>query len=275
MSVNGNENIDLLKENISALNEKDTGFALSMLKQFEKKGHLSSKQMHWIEVLAKRAVEGTPKPVIENIGNFKGVIDLLVAAKANLKYPKIKLQTENGFSVALSLAGPGAKKPGTINITDGGPWGDNKYYGRVTVEGKWEKPFKNFNETVEIGELLAKLASDPAETAAAYGKLTGNCCFCNLALTDEKSVSVGYGPVCAKHFGMPWGTIPASKPYKDEIAAVTEKDISVAIGEILEDIVSVEKPEPAVEVIGLDDLFADDEFIIEPPKSRKKRAEEG
>lgn len=29
------------------------------------------------------------------------------------------------------------------------------------------------------------------------------CSFCGLALTDEGSVEVGYGPVCAKRWGLP------------------------------------------------------------------------
>lgn len=49
------------------------------------------------------------------------------------------------------------------------------------------------------------MAVDPEGTAAAYGHLTGACCFCRRALSDERSVSVGYGPVCADHFGLAWG----------------------------------------------------------------------
>ena len=49
----------------------------------------------------------------------------------------------------------------------------------------------------ELSKLLGKLAMNPARVAADYGKLSGNCCFCNSKLTDEKSTSVGYGP--ARH----------------------------------------------------------------------------
>jgi hypothetical protein len=44
-----------------------------------------------------------------------------------------------------------------------------------------------------------------AEQAARFGKLWGSCVFCSRLLTDERSVSVGYGPVCAEHNGLPWG----------------------------------------------------------------------
>jgi len=47
-----------------------------------------------------------------------------------------------------------------------------------------------------------------AEQAAAFGKQYGNCVFCARDLTDDaegRSVQVGYGPVCARKHGLPWG----------------------------------------------------------------------
>lgn len=46
------------------------------------------------------------------------------------------------------------------------------------------------------------------EEAAAFGKITGTCIACGLHLTDDgknKSLEVGYGPICAKKWGWPWG----------------------------------------------------------------------
>lgn len=48
---------------------------------------------------------------------------------------------------------------------------------------------------------------NPAGVAAEYGHETGNCSFCSKELTDNRSLSVGYGPVCADKFGLPWGRI--------------------------------------------------------------------
>lgn len=44
-----------------------------------------------------------------------------------------------------------------------------------------------------------------AEDAAKFGHLTGQCVFCARRLTDERSIAVGYGPVCAEREGLPWG----------------------------------------------------------------------
>ena len=47
-----------------------------------------------------------------------------------------------------------------------------------------------------------------ADEAAALGHASHHCCFCGIELTDDgegKSVDVGYGPICARKNGLPWG----------------------------------------------------------------------
>lgn len=44
-----------------------------------------------------------------------------------------------------------------------------------------------------------------AEDAALFGKAHGYCIACAHDLTDDRSLDVGYGPVCAKRYGWPWG----------------------------------------------------------------------
>jgi hypothetical protein len=39
------------------------------------------------------------------------------------------------------------------------------------------------------------------EQARAFGKQHGFCCACALDLDDDRSLAVGYGPVCAKRYG--------------------------------------------------------------------------
>jgi hypothetical protein len=53
--------------------------------------------------------------------------------------------------------------------------------------------------------MIENIAKDPVAFAKAYGHMHNRCCFCNIELTDPKSVGAGYGPVCAKNWGMPWG----------------------------------------------------------------------
>lgn len=58
--------------------------------------------------------------------------------------------------------------------------------------------------------LLARLSSATllaADQAAAFGKTHGWCVFCSRDLTDERSLSVGYGPRCAQNQSLPWGEV--------------------------------------------------------------------
>ena len=133
---------------------------------------------------------------------MSGIVTRMHDATEHLKWPKIRLETEGCKPVVLSVAGPNSKNPGTINITDGGPYGGNIWYGRILTTGEYQ-PSKSCID--EVLDLLIRVADDPASAAAAYGHKTGNCCFCRKELTDNRSTDVGYGPVCADHYNLPWG----------------------------------------------------------------------
>ncbi len=174
-------------------------FASDLCKKFNQKKILSPLQSEWVGKLIAQATKGKPGLPKEVVGSMAKLMDLFNVAKSNLKWPKISFSTESGSVIQLSVAGPKAMKPGTINVTDGGSYGSNIWYGRVSMEGEFEKTQKANNEIVTT---LKMLSADPHTFASVYGHKSGNCCFCNRGLTDEKSVTVGYGPVCAKNWGL-------------------------------------------------------------------------
>lgn len=200
-------NCQQLRDLIPALSAKDQGFASSLLANIARYGSATPKQDYWVGKLIERATaaalgEPEPEKVVGAVGNFAKMYALFAKAKASgLKFPKLRLQTGN-YPVALSVAGAKSAKPGVINITDGGPFGSNKWYGRVQEDGSWELPNKEYPEIADIAKLLQKLGDAPEQTAAEYGALTGYCCFCNRKLEDEKSTAVGFGPVCAEKWGL-------------------------------------------------------------------------
>ena len=49
------------------------------------------------------------------------------------------------------------------------------------------------------------LAQRCIDNAKEYGRRTGKCMYCRRKLTDDRSVSVGYGPICAERNHLPWG----------------------------------------------------------------------
>ncbi len=46
----------------------------------------------------------------------------------------------------------------------------------------------------------------PAPEQTAITQLAA--ALCGLDLTDERSTSAGYGPICAGKYGLPWGEVP-------------------------------------------------------------------
>lgn len=143
------------------------------------------------------------------LDSFDGVIALMKRPGSALKFPKINLQIGEGATaqtIQLSIAGSRSRTPGVVNVTDGGPFESNTWFGKVTPEGQWMPSGRVSAATqASVATLLAALAADPAGTAAAYGRLTGKCCFCSKGLTDARSTQVGYGGTCAKNYGLPWG----------------------------------------------------------------------
>lgn len=200
------ENIAPLVAALPSLKERDQAFASSLIAQHAKKG-LSPKQWYWVGELASRATKVDAAPAGTQVGSVSAIVELLDTAKKHLKYPAILVHA-NDQDFRLNIAGMTAKVPGSINVlgVEKDSSGMRPWYGRVTREGEFQ-PSRKFDSDTQtaIANALIALANDPAKAAADYGHLTGSCCFCAKTLTDDRSVSVGYGPVCAGHFGLPWG----------------------------------------------------------------------
>lgn len=195
--------VERLDEVKGRLAPGDRDFAESLINAAYRYG-LSGAQEEWVGKLVLRAEKGPDADRHqEKVDNVAAIFELMHRAKEHLKYPKVRIQTEGGKTVAFSVAGDRAKHPGSINVTDGRPYGSNRWYGRILEDGSWVMPRTPIDQ--EVKEAVRKFAEDPARAATAHGKLTGNCCFCRKELTDGRSLAMGYGPVCAGHYGLPWG----------------------------------------------------------------------
>lgn len=142
----------------------------------------------------------TARPAPASVGNVdqSGIVAFLTAAKAHLKFPKVCFLAPDGTSeLRLSLAGSTSKYPGAVQVKLNGEW-----IGRINVDGS----VVGNRVTPELLDTLTKVATNPAQAAAEYGKLKGHCAFCDKLLTDDRtgsSIDVGYGPKCAKNYGLP------------------------------------------------------------------------
>ncbi len=68
-----------------------------------------------------------------------------------------------------------------------------------------------------VDQVLAAMSNKPAlaHMAKEYGDEHHECCFCGIDLTDERSTSKGYGPICARKYQLPWGDEPVNTTPKE------------------------------------------------------------
>jgi hypothetical protein len=118
-------------------------------------------------------------------------------AKTAIKRPKITFDMPEIGKLVLSLAPDNGRNAGFIYVKNNG-----EYQGKISPEGV----FSPFNCAETVKEYIKNFSADPAKIAMEYGRATGNCCFCARLLTDARSVTVGYGPICAENYGLPWGS---------------------------------------------------------------------
>jgi hypothetical protein len=189
--------------------EKDIEFVDSLLRA-DTNGGLTIGRAKWVNKLVARYTS----PALGELPSMVGIVAMLDRAKATgLKFPKLWLQLPDGSPLRITVAGEKSKTPGYLTLTDGEAFRSGRYFGRISPEGRLEIGRDGDEVGPALVEILTRLANDPAGVAAEFGHLTGHCCFCSLKLQDERSVTVGYGPICAEKFGVPWGEKP-TKPTK-------------------------------------------------------------
>jgi hypothetical protein len=210
------------------LPEKDKAFAASLVSYGTKHHKLTEKQAYYarglIRVVCDPQATPSTTPPTENLGSMAKVIEMFEIAKSKgLKYPKLHLKLEGGQKVVLALTGPKSKAPGCVNVTDGGKYGNNVWYGRITPDGVLQAPHNKPQHFDLVKSMLRAFAKDPQGYADMHGKLHGHCMFCGKELTAEESTEVGYGPVCASNWGLPWGKAKAKhEKYTPEMEAHDE-----------------------------------------------------
>jgi hypothetical protein len=193
----------VLGRHLDRLEPRDHGFARSLLNT----PFPSLTQRAWIEKLALRAL---PRP-IQKIKHAERIFALFDHAAKHLNSPGITLGSE--FPVRVELQRDVLKVSNAF-----GRRREREWYGDLRRDGTFD-PLTDESENVVA--VLRIFAKDPIRMARDHGFRTGYCCFCCLALTDEeRSVALGYGPICAKHWGLPWvriAKIPSRTPLKLEI----------------------------------------------------------
>lgn len=131
---------------------------------------------------------------------------MLTNAKQHLKEPAILLHVPSGGSdgIPKKIKIKKAKIGDGYNVVGVSP-GPKYWYGTILSDGVFVPKGAKMFSTEAVAHAIQQFMEQPAAKAAEYGKLHGKCCFCNKDLTDKMSIKVGYGPVCAQHYGLPYG----------------------------------------------------------------------
>lgn len=218
---NSNTTIQTAKEN--AKNEWEKGFIDSVEKQLAKGKSLSDKQ---IAILDRIVQYGATNKSNLDEGPYMPLVSLLTRAGENLKKPKVTFENSQ-TQLQISLAPATGRNPGAIYLKGGV---SRDYVGKVSSRGSLQL-LRSLPEmtNVQYTRLVDDLNSDPVNAAVNYGAKTGRCCFCNLPLKDERSTAHGYGPTCAKNWGLPWST-KTGRAVQTEQYENVEADIQESVG---------------------------------------------
>ncbi len=197
---------------ISAGHVKATDFTNDMAH----KPRYTDKQKQWVHKLVaegNQAAEAAKS--VADIGTapkaVHRVLEFIKAATGpKLKKPSVRVLTDAaGGYITFAKVADDAKDKFTgkphpnrgyvyMYLTNRG------YMGKISPEGvisvKFEVP-------EDAKAAIVRFAIDPWQEVRAFAKAHGRCCFCDASLFDAKGYSQlwGYGPVCAKHYGLPHG----------------------------------------------------------------------
>jgi hypothetical protein len=124
---------------------------------------------------------------------------LLGARSTKLRWPKVRLQTIEGRDIKLCLSK--FKSDDCVRI-----YHCSESHGRIDADGEWL--WRNHSAS-DVETAVLEFGKNPESVARVYGRMTSSCCFCGRSLSDRRSTQIGYGPICADHYNLPWGEAPA------------------------------------------------------------------
>ena len=162
-------------------------FAASLVGQYQRRGDLSEKQWD--------AAERTILNVRKSLDRRESLTrDVDVSAIQNLLVTaQVKRPVFRAADLAFSLAPSNGKNAGAVYVKRG-----PEYQGKI-MGGKFMPISSCHSDTADA---VVRVSADPRGEAVKHGKVTGRCSCCGRELTDELSIEMGIGPVCATKWGL-------------------------------------------------------------------------
>jgi hypothetical protein len=194
--------------------DRDLSFSTSLVQARKP----SASQMYWVGKMIESATAvtqpvvataakalnpaWTPEPLIKI--DVSKIVSMFENARKHLKFPKVTLlmdvkNLKSGVRFSFDRKGRNllwANEAVSYGVT----------YASINLDtGVVDLRRHGLNRKTEFLALVDEFSKTPIQMAILHGKLTGNCCFCSLPLTDERSLQCGYGDTCARHYRLPWG----------------------------------------------------------------------
>lgn len=179
----------------------DFQFAVSLKDWVFKNGQLTPGQMgaaqRCIDKLAQLAQARVER---EEHAVAAGKVDLSAVTKSfghakscGIKRPKMRLLFGDDGMV-ISEAAAHSVNAGSLYVKAK----DGLYLGKIT-NGLF---FRSRDVDASMEANIRESLSNPAASAVAYGRRTGECSCCGRELTNGESIERGIGPICADNFGL-------------------------------------------------------------------------
>jgi len=130
---------DTLDDAVEALKSggNNSQFARDLIEKQERFG-LSDAQAAWVH---KLAMDNNDRPAPLELG-LTNIAKMLAVMPG-----KGRRKQEVAQGIEVSLNGPKSKNPGHVSVTDGGPYKDNTYFGRIDDNGT-VFPGRDWNDEV-------------------------------------------------------------------------------------------------------------------------------
>lgn len=205
------------------LDRNSRSYVVSFMEQWSRNYSLSPKQWRLVEDFLGRIDDTKGIP-----GNFLPTLIMFRLAGGKLKNPKIRLVTEENEFIQLDFNPELTRQ---VKVYQGG-WaghGQRRFIGWIKEKDSqtFLTPYRKGDFTPDIVDCLQNFAKDPLQAAKAAAMKLSACCFCGQRLSDEPSKEVGYGPVCAESYLLPWGTITqADRTRQQEVRQMTKDDLA-------------------------------------------------
>lgn len=186
---------------------------------------MSETQKAWMHKLATDAATPSGHRNIAPGLNLSKIIEIFDTAFANeKKFPRIVLaeafdDDRTEVLVKIVRCGSRSQYEGAANIKTA----DDEWAGRINRDGTVLRAGKG--KFAEVENILRELAADPLQVLKQNGIATSQCCYCGRALNDPRSREVGYGPICADKYGLPYGSRNRVDAESDE-AKVIVREVS-------------------------------------------------